>query len=438
MSTETKTATDQENLPEDFYEMMLSLSFMDAAMRGKLEWISTVMSWFKTDAVMDPFYAELIKAILDIIKDDGPVNDKTVLMQLVAVRRNHDISLLRVSEMCQQCVSQGGHILYYARKVWNRYRAQVASEKLGKKAGELLSTKELDSDFREVREITTELLPPPTVDKTNETDVFEEMLNEAYGMTDSSNIIRTGIRSLDNIVSGIPRNGMIVIAGSTGGGKSVLLSQLALNYLNNHSYPVLMFSLEMNENEVYDRMSANIARCNKRKSKREWQGGVAEVKQMVSAKRLRVYTGSWGIEQIAATVTNIAAVENIGMVVVDYLQLIVPSRREANREEQVNDFARQLKQLAAAVGCPVLTASQLNEQGALRESRAIGHHANIVLKIDHDSTVTDDSVHVDLRVDKSRSSSVGSAAAMWDKSIFRMRDVDEYDRPVSLTGDVLP
>ena len=95
------------------------------------------------------------------------------------------------------------------------------------------------------------------------------------------------------------------------------------------------------------------------------------------------------------------------MVVVDYLQLVGPGRwrREDTREREVADVSRKLKALAAELKLPVFALSQVNDQGMLRESRAIGQDADIVLMIAESKS--EDASDVDILIEKHRSGARG-------------------------------
>jgi len=86
------------------------------------------------------------------------------------------------------------------------------------------------------------------------------------------------------------------------------------------------------------------------------------------------------LSEIEREIRRLSRLKKADLVVVDYLQL-VENTTDANREQAVAAIAQRLKNLATSCGIAILTASQLNEEGRLRESRAIGHHADIVLVI---------------------------------------------------------
>jgi replicative DNA helicase len=98
----------------------------------------------------------------------------------------------------------------------------------------------------------------------------------------------------------------------------------------------------------------------------------------------------WDDSKISMDFIEAQIEENDGadMIVVDYIQLVegVKSKTDS-REQEVARISKQLKQLAKKFGCPVITASQLNDDGRVRESRAIAHDADIVLQIKPDEGI---------------------------------------------------
>jgi replicative DNA helicase len=199
---------------------------------------------------------------------------------------------------------------------------------------------------------------------------------------------RTGISGLDEKLNGgFERGTLAVFASETSGGKSIALLQTALHGALNAKAGVI-FSLEMSATQVIGRLVAA-------------QSGWRCVSAYEKPSTAQVNGMKMGIADISALpitlhdqVSDIDTIESIcrqqkrtglDWVVVDYIQLCSPSAdsKSETREQQVSEVVRRLKLMALHLNVCVLTASQLNDKGELRESRGIGHHADYVLHIDH-------------------------------------------------------
>jgi replicative DNA helicase len=199
---------------------------------------------------------------------------------------------------------------------------------------------------------------------------------------------RTGVRYLDSLLGGGFRRGRVaVFASETSGGKSIALIQAATEAATDAKRGVI-FSMEMSSTDIISRMTAYLAQHPiiprtagpTRDAVNAW--GVAV--NHISRFPLVIHDQISGIDDIERIVRT-EAKTGLDFLVVDYLQLCQsPDESKAEtREQQVSEVMRRLKLLALSQNVLVMTASQLNDKGELRESRAIGHHADYVLHIDH-------------------------------------------------------
>jgi replicative DNA helicase len=205
--------------------------------------------------------------------------------------------------------------------------------------------------------------------------------------------LSTGMEPVDLATGGMRAGELWVVAAEPSGGKSVAMLQAAASALG-EGKRVLVISLEMGAAAVISRLTSCTAALpyeiftQPRGATRVMLGRAQRALEELSAAPLPIHDGGGlSFDRIA----GIARAESdrhggLDLVVVDYLQLVegARKRRDETREQEVAAVSRGLKGLAKALGCPVLTASQLNDQGRLRESRAIGQDADVVLTIDDD------------------------------------------------------
>jgi len=198
----------------------------------------------------------------------------------------------------------------------------------------------------------------------------------------------TNIRGLDiKLNGGFERGTLAVFASETSGGKSIALLQTALCGAANAKNGII-FSLEMSVVQVLSRLVACQSgwRCVSAFEKPSVQQSNGMIAGVAAISHLPII--------VVDHLSDIESIENLcrqtkrtglDWIVVDYVQLCSPSvdSKSETREQQVNEVVRRLKLLALQLNICVLTASQLNKEGELRESKAIGHHADYVLNIDH-------------------------------------------------------
>jgi replicative DNA helicase len=198
----------------------------------------------------------------------------------------------------------------------------------------------------------------------------------------------TNIRGLDlKLNGGFERGTLAVFASETSGGKSIALLQTALCGACDAKSGII-FSLEMSVVQVLSRLVACQSgwRCVSAFEKPSLPHHNGMIAGITAISHLPII--------VVDHLSDIESIENLcrqtkrtglDWIVVDYVQLCSPSvdSKSETREQQVNEVVRRLKLLALQLNICVLTASQLNKEGELRESKAIGHHADYVLNIDH-------------------------------------------------------
>ncbi len=202
----------------------------------------------------------------------------------------------------------------------------------------------------------------------------------------------TGIAEIDEICGGMRPGEFWVIAGKPSRGKSVLMLQIASKFVADGK-PVAIHSLEMMNHEVIGRLISVLTHTNygaitqpRTAAKHELQKIQRGVEQISSSHLWIDSSSNQSIDSIAAEAERIRDLHgSIDLVVVDYLQLIRGSRSSReSREEEVARVSGGLKQLAKHLKCPVISASQLNDNNQVRESRAIEQDADALIFIADD------------------------------------------------------
>ena len=224
---------------------------------------------------------------------------------------------------------------------------------------------------------------------------FTDMLQTIHsnGMTRGTS---TGILELDQQTGGLGSNELWVIAAQTSRGKTVLMFQIMAALLQEKKH-VLLVSLETDADRVHARLAANIESIPMSKilgnhPQRMVKSELIKLKnycdKITKNDCLHISdSDNISLEFIVAQADRLKEQGYaLNCIVVDYIQLVsVADTKNKPRHEQVAEVTRTLKQLAKRYNCPVITASQLNDDGKVRESRAIAQDADVLLKINDDS-----------------------------------------------------
>ncbi len=282
----------------------------------------------------------------------------------------------------------------------------------------------------------------------------KEILGEAFERIDrlsknekGTRGVPTGFADLDNLLSGLQNSDLIILAARPSMGKSSLALDIARKVAIQHKIPVGLFSLEMSKDQVIDRLLAAQAQVDLwrlRTGKLSSQGPENDFERIQHAmgelSEAPIFiedTASINVLQMRAMARRLQANHGLGLLIVDYLQLIEPRNTQAPIVQQVTEISRSLKGLARELNVPVLALSQLSravEQRVpqrprlsdLRESGALEQDADIVLFIYREDRYRQDSQQkniAEIIVAKHRNGPVGGAKLYFDEKIVSFRDL---------------
>jgi replicative DNA helicase len=209
----------------------------------------------------------------------------------------------------------------------------------------------------------------------------------------------TGYGNLDNETAGLQPSELIILAARPSMGKTALALNIAENVALRHREPVAIFSLEMSKESLLLRLLASEARVDAHKfrtghmNKDDWSKVTGSLARLGDAPIWIDDSASSTVLEMGAKARRLKRDRGLSLMVVDYIQLVVPTsnRRNSNRQEEVSSISRSLKALAKELKVPVLVLSQLTrapereerkpQLADLRESGAIEQDADVVLFI---------------------------------------------------------
>jgi replicative DNA helicase len=264
------------------------------------------------------------------------------------------------------------------------------------------------------------------------TDYFEEV------MSGQSRRIPTGLIDLDRkLGGGLHIGGLHVVAGATSAGKSVMMMTFALNGAKK-GYSSLIVSLEMPVSEIISRQVAyqveldtkiQASRQLNEKEQNDFTRAIGEL----SSLPITYVDKPCTLSELRVMIERLMLKGELHIVVYDYLQLAHAENtpRGMNREQFLSSIARELKEMSMLYNIAIVTGSQLNESGQLRESRGIGHHTDVVMTIeiddDTESYVGESQSRLRrLRINKQRNGPMGLVDVNFDpKRLVYFNHIDD-------------
>jgi replicative DNA helicase len=294
------------------------------------------------------------------------------------------------------------------------------------------------------------------LDSRNTSNVasIREVLNEALDRIDArlkgehtSGGVETFFTDFDAMTGGLHNSELIILAARPSMGKTALAMNIAENVALRGGQPVLFVSLEMSAIELADRMLCSVARVNGHRL-RNGTISAEDRKRLVKTAAELSQAPLFVDDSPSRTVTEIAAAarrirrrheDRLGLIVIDYLQLIEPDNPRDPRQEQVSRMTRRLKGLAREMKVPILCLSQLNRQAEdskdhrprlshLRESGAIEQDADVVMFVHREEYYhrgDDAEQHAgqaEIILAKQRNGPVGDVELIWLKDFTRFED----------------
>ncbi len=301
---------------------------------------------------------------------------------------------------------------------------------------------------------------------TNIKDIIKDVVNSVHEMQEKKGFkgTETGFIELDKLTSGLQNGDLVIIAGRPSMGKTSLSMNIVEHVAIHNSVPVAVFSLEMPTEQLVIRMISSFGRIDSSKLR---DGDMTEVDWNSFNHAVRAFEENTILidETPSITPTEIRAkcrrlkrqYPDLGLVMVDYLQLMTVHGKAENRVQEISEISRSLKALAKEINVPVIAISQLNravesrtktgkgrmpQMADLRESGSIEQDADIIGFIYRDELYHDDAYtnpeevgKADLRISKHRNGPTGNIKLAFIGQYARFEDLAFDDRFQNVTGD---
>lgn len=251
--------------------------------------------------------------------------------------------------------------------------------------------------------------------------------------------IATGFRGLDGILGGFAPGALYIVGARPSIGKSALALNLALNAAH-RDCAVLLFSLEMPRASLAKRLVLAAGEISAQRLKArayrddDLRERLTQAQMRLAAQPIHVAESArLPVYELAARARDFQRRQPLGVIIVDYLQLLQSSNPKAHREQQVAEISREIKVLAGELGVPIVLLAQLNREADkdpaapprlshLRESGAVEQDADAVLLLSPITQPAPDRAVVRVHVAKHREGECGECALLFDKAIQKFND----------------
>lgn len=424
---------------------------------------TVVCDLLKPDSFYEPAHRLVYEAVQSLGAAQKPIDMLTVTEQLRLNGKLEEVGgPLFISELTSRVLS-GANVEYHARIVAQKYLARELisfAAEIEKNAfdesndiDDLLQEAEgslFEISQRNVKKDVTQI--DPVISQAIQQ--IQAAANRASGLSG----LESGYHELDKLTSGWQNSDLIIIAARPAMGKTAFVLSMAKNMAVNYNTPIAIFSLEMSNLQLVNRLISNVCELGGEKIKSgqlsplEWDKLMVRIKSLQNAPIFIDDTPSLSIFELRTKARRLVREHNIQMIIIDYLQLMNASgMRFGSREQEVSMISRSLKQLAKELDIPIVALSQLNRSlesrsseggrdgkrpqlSDLRESGAIEQDADIVcfihrpevfLRSNTDSEGNDIRGLAEFIVAKHRSGSTADVKMRFRKEFARFENWDE-------------
>ena len=447
LNSRTDHLTIEKYLPHNFLAektILSSLLISSEAVETCLRSLSIETFYFKN-------HQEIYKAILIMYKKNIAIDIVTLNTFLQDNGLLTDVGGIKV---LIELVSQIPNLVYleeYIRLIQDKYLRRSLI-KLGYEAINLgyitnVSLEEILTDIEiQMFNLTNEIKNPNVFSSV---DLFSKIFLELKQKSSKPALagLSSGFYDLDSLTQGFQKSDLIIVAGRPSMGKTAFCLNVATNVVKNSKLPVLFFSLEMSKEQLAYRLLSTEASINPIQLRNgyltnyDWLNLHTIIKDLSSRPLFIDDTPSLSIQDIRSKIKKIIFEQgSIGLIIVDYLQLMQNSNLKLNnRVQELSQITRSLKNLAREFNVPLIALSQLSRNvetrltkrpilSDLRESGSIEQDADLVLMLYRESyyNLTDDNEKTsdltELIIAKQRNGPIGTIRLQFDARYTKFFD----------------
>jgi len=355
----------------------------------------------KPEAFYDKKNRIIFEAITTLYEADEPIDTVSVYEELKKSGKAEDAGGAAYISKLAQDISSAANVEYHSRIVLEKWILRQLITSSVEIANLAYEGREdvfdiLDEAEAKIFQISEEGIKESFKPMEKAVKEALELIEAIHSKNISTFSVPSGFYELDELLGGFQKSDLIIVAARPSMGKTAFAMSAARNAAIDHNIPIGIFSLEMSTIQLATRLisaEAKINAHNVRTGKFRAEDGAKISRTVYKLSKAPIYiddTPAISILELRAKARRLKNEKNIGMIIVDYLQLINPSTAMESREREISTISRSLKSLAKELNIPVIALSQLNravEQRSdkkpmlsdLRESGSIEQDADVVL-----------------------------------------------------------
>jgi replicative DNA helicase len=348
-------------------------------------------------------HQKIFRAIVALALNQHPIDMHTVTEMLRKQGTLEEVGGPYVITLLTSRVSSTAHLIYHSQIIVQKYLARelirLSNDITGKAYDEKMDVDDLMQEAEaKLFEITQQNMKKDVVQINSVIGEARERMKEASKREGASGL-KSGFKVLDKITSGWQKSDLIIIAARPAMGKTAFVLSMAKNMAVDNATPVAVFSLEMSNVQLVNRLLMNVCNLEGEKIKngqltdKEWKQFDEDISKLTGAPIFVDDTPSLSIFELRSKARRLVKEHNIQCIIIDYLQLMNASGFSfGSREQEVSMISRSLKGLAKELDLPIIALSQLNrgvegrtgiegkrpQLSDLRESGAIEQDADMV------------------------------------------------------------
>ena len=412
--------------------------------------INSAMEILKPEDFYKRAHSEIFKAMVALTERGEPIDAVTLSEELKKTNILDECGGLEMISRLASSVPSAANVIYYANMVKSFSIRRTAIHEASEVINNAYDTeKNLDEFIDETEQRILSISDEKTEKSfTHIGDIAQDALQlveRLYDKKKSVTGVSSGFSKLDDITAGFQKASLFILAARPGVGKTALALTFAQNVALREELAVGIFSLEMSKEELFMRMLSSEARVSNSKLKTGKFPESDFPKIVEAASRLTdapIYiddTGGLTITELKAKARRLAREKKLGLIIVDYLQLMRSPTYKYSREQEIADISRSLKGLAKELNIPIIALSQLNRSvegrdekrpriADLRESGAIEQDADIIAFIYRDEMYnpdTKDKGIAEIILGKHRAGPTGTVRLAFSGEYTRFDQLDE-------------
>ncbi len=394
-------------------------------------------------------HQHIYEIMMDVYEDNRPVDSTILITKLKDLNLLNTVGGIEYITQLTDTATTPAVLKHYVEIVIDKFTMReliTAVDLIGNRAfNEPGAVEEIMDDAE--RKILNITRSRRSADFQASKDVVERVLENIKIKSESGTGItgmQTGYTDLDKITSGFQRGDLIILAARPSVGKTAFALNLGTQMAMYSNLPTAIFSLEMPSEQLMQRILTFQSEIEGNKLRDGTLRGDAEWNKLYEAasqiKETKIYiddSPSLKISEIFSKCRKLKAEHDLGVIIIDYLQLMDSGSGAENRQQAVSEISRAFKGLARELDVPVIALSQLSRSvetrqdkrpmlSDLRESGAIEQDADIVMFLYredyHSNEVESDKQDTDVIIAKHRNGSLGTVTLVFNKLINKFHN----------------